>query len=100
MFVTCRPRGTKPQVRGAQGPAGHTFNRFGPRLDSYAPKSVYKSIPCLRVGGDQEECSAGHMDGRPAAHQLQTDSINSVEAPLDLYIRILVVEFTHTTLYL
>jgi hypothetical protein len=40
------------------------------------------------------------VDGRPAVHHLQTDSIKSVEAPLDLYIRILAVEFTHTTLYL
>jgi hypothetical protein len=47
-----------------------------------------------------EECLAGHVDGRPAVHQLQTDSIKSVEAPLDLYIRILVVEFRmhHTIL--
>jgi hypothetical protein len=37
--------------------------------------------------------------GRPSVHQLQTDSINSVEAPLDLYIRILMVEFrTHHTI--
>jgi hypothetical protein len=29
------------------GPSGHTLSRFRPRLDSYAPKSVYKSIPYL-----------------------------------------------------
>jgi hypothetical protein len=40
------------------------------------------------------------MDGLPAIHHLQTDTIKSVEAPLDLYIRILMVEFTHTTLFL
>jgi hypothetical protein len=40
------------------------------------------------------------VDVRPAVHHLQTDSIKSVEAPLDLYIRILTVEVTHTTLFL
>jgi hypothetical protein len=40
------------------------------------------------------------VDGRPAVHHLQTDSIKSVEVPLYLYIRILMVEFTHTTLFL
>jgi hypothetical protein len=40
------------------------------------------------------------MDGHPTVHHLQTNSIKSVEAPLDLYIRILVVEFrtNHTIL--
>jgi hypothetical protein len=76
------------------------LNRFRLRLDGYTPKSVYKSMPCPRVGGDQEEWPASHVDGRPAIHHLQTDSIKSVEAILDLYIRILTVEFTHTTLYL
>jgi hypothetical protein len=39
------------------------------------------------------------MDGHPAVHQLQTDSIKSVEVPLDPYIRILAVEFrTHHTI--
>jgi hypothetical protein len=39
------------------------------------------------------------VDGCPAVHQLQTDSIMSVEAPLDLYIKILMVEFrTHHTI--
>jgi hypothetical protein len=36
----------------------------------------------------------------PAVHHLQTDSIKSVEAPLDLYIRILMIEFTDITFYL
>jgi hypothetical protein len=40
------------------------------------------------------------VDGCLAVHHLQTDSIKSVEAPLDLYIRILMVEFTHTALFL
>jgi hypothetical protein len=40
------------------------------------------------------------VHGDPAIHHLKTDSSKSVEAPLDLYIMILVVAFTHTTLYL
>jgi hypothetical protein len=40
------------------------------------------------------------VDGRPAVHHLQTDPIKSVEALLYLYIMILMVEFTHTTLFL
>jgi hypothetical protein len=36
------------------------------------------------------------MDGRPTIHHLQTNSIRSVEAPFDLYIRVLTVELTHT----
>jgi hypothetical protein len=79
--------------------AGHTLSRFRPRLDGYFPKSVYKSIPHSEVSGDREEWPAGHVDGRPSIHQLQTDSIKLVEAPIDLYIRILVVEFrTQNTL--
>jgi hypothetical protein len=93
IFVTCRPRRAKPQVKGAQGPTDHTLSLFGPRLDGYTPKSVYKSFPCSKVGGDREEWPAEHMDGHPTIHQLQTDSIKSVEAPLDLHIRILMVEF-------
>jgi hypothetical protein len=61
---------------------------------------VHKSIPCPRVNGNREEWLAGHVDGRPALHHLETDSIKSVEAPLDIYIRILTVELTHTTLFL
>jgi hypothetical protein len=100
MFVTRRPRGAKPQVKGAQGPAGHTLSQFKPRLDGYAPTSVYMSIPCPRVGGDWKEWMASHVDGRPTIHHIQTDSIKSVEATLDVYIRILTVELTHTTLFL
>jgi hypothetical protein len=93
MFVTRRPRGAKPQVKGAQGPAGHTLSPFRLRLGGYAPKSVYKSIQYLKVGQDREEWPIGHVDGRLTIHHLQTDSIKSVEAPFDRYIRILVVEF-------
>jgi hypothetical protein len=108
LFVTRRPCGAKAQVKGAQGlagrptpcPAGHTLSRFGPRLDGYTPKSVYKSIPCPRVGGDTEEWPTDHVDGHLAIHHLQTNSIKLVEAPLDIYIRILMVELTHTTHFL
>jgi hypothetical protein len=62
--------------------------------------SVYRSITCPRVGGNQEEWPVGHVDGRPAIQHLQTNSIKSVEAPLDLYIRVLTVELTHSTLFL
>jgi hypothetical protein len=89
MFVTHRPCGAKPQVKGAQRQTGR------PNLES-----IYKSIPCQKVGGDQEEWLTSHVDGRPAVHHLQTESTKSVEALLDLYIRIIAVEFTHTTLYL
>jgi hypothetical protein len=64
MFVTHGPRGAKPQVKWAQGLAGHTLSRFRPRLDGYAPTSIYKSIPCPRVGGDTEEWPAGHPPNR------------------------------------
>jgi hypothetical protein len=40
------------------------------------------------------------VEGRLAVHHLQTNSIKSMETPLDLYIRILTVELTHTTLFL
>jgi hypothetical protein len=99
MFVTHGPRGAKPQAKGEQGPAGHTLSRFRLRLDGYTPKSVYKSIPCLKVSVDREEWPTSHVDGHLVIHQLQTDSIKSVEGPLDLYIRILAVEFrTHHTI--
>jgi hypothetical protein len=80
-------------------PAGHTLSWFRPRVGGYAPKVVYKSIQCPKVGGDREEWPAGHVEGRLAVHHLQNDSMKSVEAPIDLYIRILVVEFkTHYTI--
>jgi hypothetical protein len=91
-------RASRPAVP-TPWPAGHTLSWLRLRLDGYSPKSVYKSIPCLDVGGDQEEWPASHVDGCPAVHQLQTNSIKLVEAPLDPYIRILMVEFrTHHTL--
>jgi hypothetical protein len=93
--------GPNHKSKGHKGqPVGHTLSQFRPRLDGYAPKLVYKSIPCLKVGGHWEEWLAGHVDGRPAIHQLKTDSIKSVEAPLNLYIMILTVEFRiqYTTL--
>jgi hypothetical protein len=70
MFVTRRQRGAKPQIKGAQGPAGHTLSQFRLRLDGYAPKSVYKNIPCQKIGGDREEWPDNHVDGGPAVHHL------------------------------
>jgi hypothetical protein len=97
MFVTHRPCGAKPKVKEAQGPAVHTLSWFRLQLDGYSPKSVYKSIPGPKVGGDWDEWSISHMDARLAIHHLQTNSIKLVEASLDLYIRILAVKFkTHT----
>jgi hypothetical protein len=93
-------KGHKGRLAGpTPWPTGHTLSRFRPRLDGYTTKSVYKSIPNSEVSGDQEEWSAGHVDGCPTVHQLQTNSIKLVEAPLDLYIRILALEFiTHHTI--
>jgi hypothetical protein len=76
------------------------LSKFRPRLGGYVYTLVHKNILRPIVGGNQEEWPAGHVDGRPAIHHLQTDSIKSVEAPLYLYIWILTVEFTHTTLFL
>jgi hypothetical protein len=81
-------------------PAGHTLSRFRLRLDGYIHTSVYRSILCSRVDGDWEEWLAGPVNEHPAVHHLQTNSIKSVEAPLDHYITILTVELTHNTLFL
>jgi hypothetical protein len=81
-------------------PAGHTLSRFRLRLDSYAPKAVYKSIQCPKVSENREEWLASHVDGCLTVYLLQTDSIKSVKAPLYPYIRILTIEFIHTTLFL
>jgi hypothetical protein len=78
MFVTRRPRGAKPQVKGTQGPAGrptpwlagHTLSQFRPRHGAYAPKAVCKSIQCPKVGGNWEEWLADHVDDHPAVHHL------------------------------
>jgi hypothetical protein len=80
--------------KGLKGrPAGHTLSRFRPRFGGYHHKLVHKRILCPRVSGNQEEWPASHMDGQPAVHHLQTDSIKLVDEPLYLYIRILTVEF-------
>jgi hypothetical protein len=89
-----KPKGLKGQ------PAGHTLSRFGLGHGGYVHTSVHKSILCSRVGGNREEGPASHVDGRLAVDHLQTDTIKLVEAPLYPYIRILMVEFTHTTLFL
>jgi hypothetical protein len=52
MFVTREPHGPKPQVKGAQGPAGHTLSQFRPRLGGYIHTLVHKSILCPRVSGN------------------------------------------------
>jgi hypothetical protein len=80
--------------------AGLTFSRLKPRLGGYIHTSVQRRILCPRVSGNQEEWLAGHVDGRPAVHHLQTDLIKSVEDPLYPNIRIPMVEFAHTTLFL
>jgi hypothetical protein len=93
--------GPNHKSKGLKGRlAGHTLSRFKFRLGGYTPKAVYKSIQCPKVGGNWEEWLAGQVDDHMAIHHLQTDSIKSVEAPLYSYIRIITVEFTHTTLFL
>jgi hypothetical protein len=89
-----RSAGTTPWL------AGNTLSPFRLRLGGYVHTSIHKSIARPRVSGNPEEWPAGHVDGHPVVHHLQTDSIKSVKALLDLYIRILMVEFTHITLFL
>jgi hypothetical protein len=93
--------GPNHKSKGHKGrPVDNTLSWFRPRLDGYAPKLVYESIVGPKVGGDREEWPAGHVDDRTTIHHLQTNSIKSAEAPLDLYIRILAVEFRkHTTFW-
>jgi hypothetical protein len=87
--------GPNHKSKGLKGrPVDHTLSQFRLRLGGYIHTSVCKSIPCPRVGGEWEKWPAGHVDGSLAIYHLQTDSIKSVEAPVDLYIRILTVELT------
>jgi hypothetical protein len=96
-----KPRGLKGRPASpTPWPADQTLGRFGPRLGGYIHTSVQRRILCPRVSGNREEWSAGHVDGCPAVHHLQTDLIKSMEAPLYPYIRIPMVEFTHTTIFL
>jgi hypothetical protein len=101
MFVTRRPRGAKPQVKGAQGLAGwpdiESVQAETWRLCSHIGS---EEDPMPRVSGNWEEWAADQADGHPAVHHLQTDLIKLVEAPLYPYVRIPMVEFTHTTLFL
>jgi hypothetical protein len=77
-----KSKGHKGQPSGpTPWPAGHTLSRIRLRLDSYAPRLIYKSTPCSKVGWDREEWSAGHVDGLPAVHQLQIDSIKLLKLP-------------------
>jgi hypothetical protein len=89
-----KPKGLKGQ------PTGQTLSRFRPRLGGYVHTSIQNRILCPRVSGNWEEWPTGHVDGHPIDHHLQTDLIKSMEAPLYPYIRIITVEFTHTTLFL
>jgi hypothetical protein len=96
-----KSRGLKGRLTGpTPWPAGQTMSRFKSRLGSYIHTSVQRRILCTRVSGNMEEWPTNHVDGCPTIHHLQTDLINSVEAPLYPYIRIPTVEFTHTTLFL
>jgi hypothetical protein len=96
-----KSKGLKSQPAGPTAwLIGHTLSRFRPRLGGYIHTWVHKSTLYPRVSENHEEWPAGHADGRPAIHHLQTNSIKSVESPLDLYLIILMVEFTHTTLFL
>jgi hypothetical protein len=94
MFVTCRPHGAKPQVKGASGPAGQPNPMVGrPHFES-----VQAETWRLRSHVGSQEYPM--PESRWTIHHLQTISIKSVEAPLFLYIRILMAEFTDTTLFL
>jgi hypothetical protein len=108
MFVTHRPCGAKPQVKGAQGPIGRRNPMAGrPDFESVQAKTWWLRS---HIGSKEDHVPespwtpggvvAGNMDGHWAIHYLQTDLIESVEAPLYPNIRIIMVEFTHTTLFL
>jgi hypothetical protein len=82
--------------QGAKGPAGR------PHLELV---QVGTWQLCSHIGLEEDPMpesrwKLGGVDGRLAVHHLQTDLINSVEAPLYAYIRISTVEFTPTTLFL
>jgi hypothetical protein len=96
MFVTRIPRGVKPQVKAAQGPASQPHFE-SVQAETWKLRSYISSQEYPMPGSRSKP---GGVAGRPAIHHLQTDSIKLVEAPLDLYIRILTVELTHTTLFL
>jgi hypothetical protein len=80
--------------------AGQTLSRFRSRLGGYVHTLVQRRILCSIVGGNLEEWLADHVDGHPAVHHLQINLVKSVEAPLYPYIRIPMIEFTHTTIFL
>jgi hypothetical protein len=95
------PKGLKARPAGpTPRPTGHTLSRFRPRLGGYIHMPFQKRILCPRVSGNWEKWPARNVHGRPAVHHLQTDSIKLVETPLYPYIRILTIEFTHTTFFL
>jgi hypothetical protein len=72
-------------------PTGHTLSRF-----DLAAMFIRQFIRVSHARESVESRRRGH----PTIHNLQTNLVKSVEAPLDLYIRILMVELTHTTLFL
>jgi hypothetical protein len=68
MFVTRRPHGAKPQVKGAQELAGRAhFESVQAktwRLRSYVGSQEHL---CPGVGGNREEWPVSHVDGRSAS---------------------------------
>jgi hypothetical protein len=108
MFVTRRPRGAKPQVKGAQGPAGQPIPMAGwPhfelvqaetwRLRSHVGSQQYP----MPENWWKPRGVEGQPRGWPPGCPSPPNQLNySLEAPLYLYIRILTVEFAHTTLFL
>jgi hypothetical protein len=99
--MTRRPRGAKPQVKGAQGlnsrPHFESVQADTWWLHSHVSSQEY---PMPESRWKLRGVLVGHVDGRPSVPHLQADSIKSVEAPLYLYIRIIMVECTHTKLFL
>jgi hypothetical protein len=105
---TCRPSGARPRPSRPRGrsagptswPVAQSLSRFSPRLDGHVATSVHKGYPTLEVSGIREEWPTGHVDRCPAIHLLQTDLVKSVQAPLCLYKRPLMMKVdTHTPHY-
>jgi hypothetical protein len=94
MFMTWRPRGAKPQVNGAQGQAGRP-HFVSVQVETWLLRS---HVGSQEYPMPESRWKPGGVAG-PAIHHPQSDSIKLVEAPLNLYIRILMVKFTHTTLF-
>jgi hypothetical protein len=68
MFVTCRPRGTKPQVNGAQGPASRP-NPMAGRSDFELVQA--KTWPlCSQVGSEENPMPASRCKPGGVADRL------------------------------